>query len=229
MKILIKEGDDLRVELEDSDGSFTISYRDGALTVNAELPDSEGREGVIYHEDYRGDGDEEDDEEDQKCARCNRWGCVCVRVNVNEDDGEEPFRCPNNDCDADRLEDCCTQTPEERKVGFWTAHEPGPNNRDLDLPWPWPNARPFVGQKAFLEKLEDIESDSHASMKRYRGFSTCRCCKEPNGSAEISYTFTKPEGGRVKYTWPIGYSHYIETHNVRPEQEFVELVMAYDS
>ena len=55
MKVVMKPGDKLLVEFENTDGSFEIDYDskgDYTLTVVADLPDTSGREGVIYCEDF---------------------------------------------------------------------------------------------------------------------------------------------------------------------------------
>lgn len=52
MKVILRQGDTLMVELHDTDGYFEIDYGGTALTVYSELPDTEGRDGVIYSENY---------------------------------------------------------------------------------------------------------------------------------------------------------------------------------
>lgn len=74
---------------------------------------------------------------------------------------------------------------------------------------PVAKARPFKGQADFLAALYDIED--RANVIHYRGWSTCRICGKPNGSAEFEY-----RGWR----WPSGYRHYVAEHNVRPSSEF---------
>lgn len=52
MKVVLKPGDTLEVELDETDGHFEIKYDVdfGKLEVTADMPDSTGREGVIYSE-----------------------------------------------------------------------------------------------------------------------------------------------------------------------------------
>lgn len=52
MKVLLSQGESLTVNLEGSDGEFVITWGDNDLTVTADLPDQQGREGVIYHETW---------------------------------------------------------------------------------------------------------------------------------------------------------------------------------
>lgn len=53
MKVVLMAGEMVQIELEDSDGTFTISYdvgQNSVLSVHADLPDSDGRVGIIYAE-----------------------------------------------------------------------------------------------------------------------------------------------------------------------------------
>lgn len=63
IKVTIREGDTLRVEFDDCDGGFDISYGDvvkKALTISTDFADSTSRGevteenplGLIYQEDY---------------------------------------------------------------------------------------------------------------------------------------------------------------------------------
>lgn len=55
MKIVLKQGERLEVCLDGTDGEFVIEYGNIDLTVIADMPDTEGREGVIYRESFGGD------------------------------------------------------------------------------------------------------------------------------------------------------------------------------
>jgi len=52
MKVVLRPGDTLEVELDDTDGHFEIKYDVdlGKLEVTSDLPDTQGRVGVIYSE-----------------------------------------------------------------------------------------------------------------------------------------------------------------------------------
>lgn len=52
MQIVLKKGEQISVVLEDTDGEFIIEYGEESLTVVSDLPDSSGREGEIYREDF---------------------------------------------------------------------------------------------------------------------------------------------------------------------------------
>ena len=53
----------------------------------------------------------------------------------------------------------------------------------------------------------------------YHGSSLCRICGCQNGSHEF-------EDGQERTAWPSGLLHYVELHNVHPQDWFVEYVHA---
>jgi hypothetical protein len=97
------------------------------------------------------------------------------------------------------------------REGFWRSSHT-PLGREA-LPWPQPDNSSWPGRKDFLAKLSQIEEV--ASKVEYRGFSGCRLCKCINGSSEYQTR---------AWSWPSGYRHYIEEHNVRPSLAFEEWV-----
>lgn len=52
MIVQLEPGDTLIVQLKDTDGEFVIEYRDEAIRITTDYPDSDGREGVIYEERF---------------------------------------------------------------------------------------------------------------------------------------------------------------------------------
>jgi hypothetical protein len=54
-------------------------------------------------------------------------------------------------------------------------------------------------------------------VNQMRGFSRCRFCDRPNGSAELTDSV---------YCWPEGLSHYVSEHDVRLPEEFVAHVLS---
>ena len=81
-------------------------------------------------------------------------------------------------------------------------------------PMPVARAEPWEGQAEFLVKL--AKKEARAGKTQYRGMSTCRCCKQFNGSSEYHTD---------KWAWPSGLRHYIEEHNVKPSDDFIKFVM----
>jgi hypothetical protein len=88
-----------------------------------------------------------------------------------------------------------------------------------------PKARdkPWKGRKHFLHVLDQVEASFEAKkppdgyrLEAYRGWSTCRICGERNGNKE--YT-TK------KWIWPEGLMHYIQDHNLKPSDAFIDYIL----
>lgn len=52
MKIELEVGEEAVITFKDSDGSITVRFGDQAITVEAEIEDSDGRKDVIYSERY---------------------------------------------------------------------------------------------------------------------------------------------------------------------------------
>jgi hypothetical protein len=104
---------------------------------------------------------------------------------------------------------------ESTVVGYW-SHSPD----DSTLPYPQANPKPWNGQGDFVAKLKVIEQGIRAhrygKLTAYRGFSMCRLCAKLNGSEEFEH---------AGYRWPSGFLHYIEAHNVRPPQDFADVIL----
>lgn len=97
----------------------------------------------------------------------------------------------------------------------------------MPLAMPIHSSASWYGKRIFLRalaKAEDAASLSGYSVQ-YRGSSTCRCCGKLNGSTE----FQVPINGGHAWHWPNGFSHYIEVHNVRPSQAFIDFILDYAS
>lgn len=91
----------------------------------------------------------------------------------------------------------------ELREGFWySKYEP-------DLPVPKAQTSPSADQEEVLERLSKLEAKAQTVFMK--GWSTCRICGCANGSSEFSYR---------GWTWPSGFRHYIEAHNVQPSPEF---------
>lgn len=52
MQLCLKPGESIVIEFLDTDGQITISYNDENVTVEADMPDSDGRQGIIYSERF---------------------------------------------------------------------------------------------------------------------------------------------------------------------------------
>mgnify|MGYP000845465439 CR=1 FL=1 len=97
-------------------------------------------------------------------------------------------------------------------IGFWAQ-----NNEEPTLDFPDP--RYFVVKNWDQKEKQKVISylkkgDVCGAMK---GCSYCRICDITNGSEELT------DG---KYLWPSGFVHYLEAHNVKPIQEFIDHVLS---
>src|SRR5262245_54921819 len=104
---------------------------------------------------------------------------------------------------------------EPTAVGYWSR-----SPDDTALPYPQTNAAAWQRQAQFVARLQAIEQGvrerRHGKLIGYRGFSMCRLCGIPNGSEEVVW------GG---FRWPSGLLHYVEAHNVRLPDAFVDAVL----
>lgn len=94
-------------------------------------------------------------------------------------------------------------------VGFWPPHGPeavAAVHAQVDPA--------FRDTQDFVVVLWYANDPDH--RKQYRGISSCRVCGQMNGSADYI---------RDGWTWPQGYSHYIEAHGVRPPQAFIDAAL----
>lgn len=83
ISITLPPGHDLIVQLSDSsgnliDGEFKISFDSVSVQIEADLPDSQGREGIIYKEDFNIAGPE------QKATKVNELHVVTPSVNFKK-------------------------------------------------------------------------------------------------------------------------------------------------
>jgi len=109
--------------------------------------------------------------------------------------------------------------------GFWASHEdPLLDTYESKYPWPSPHPDGVPHKEALLKALHDIQTSLEGTPGEvsYRGLAPCRLCDQFVGSRE--YTYSNPTTGDT-VTWPQGYSHYIEEHNVRPSRRFYAIVL----
>jgi hypothetical protein len=111
----------------------------------------------------------------------------------------------------------------EKYEGFWRSAQVPKDKYDRE-PWPISHDQPWEGKEEFLKKLRAKQKT--CSTNAYDGWSTCRllgqdgCKKGENGSNDYV-----AKSGTVEITWPEGYEHYIQVHNVIPSKEFYNFIM----
>lgn len=65
---------------------------------------------------------------------------------------------------------------------------------------------------------------SDINITDYCGYSTCRICGyDCNGSADYVL-----KSGSVQYTFPQGFLHYVEKHNIKVSEDFVDFIEKFD-
>lgn len=94
-----------------------------------------------------------------------------------------------------------------KEIGYWW------NEYEPDLPNPEDFMDPIWNKVERNQVIKYLKGGKQG--KRMKGSSACRICKKSNGSGELFDS---------KYTWPEGFAHYLEAHDVRVPVEFVEWV-----
>jgi hypothetical protein len=104
----------------------------------------------------------------------------------------------------------------QRFEGFWWSE------REPHFPKPVSSDVAFEGKEAVIVALEKLEKDIYLHKDRagtcvyFKGFSICRCCGAENGDMEFSYK---------NWKWPVGLSHYVKVHNIKPSDDFLKDVL----
>jgi len=95
-----------------------------------------------------------------------------------------------------------------KMIGYWYS------KWDPDFPMP----QNFV-DKTWDETERQLVIKYLKTAKFYEGWmgwSSCRFCEQENGSTCLT------DG---VYVFPEGFAHYIEEHNVKPDQEFIDHII----
>lgn len=91
-----------------------------------------------------------------------------------------------------------------RRVGFWRS------DSEPFLPDPHTMVDPAWNAMERRRVIAYLRSGRHAAA--YKGWSTCRFCKQPNGSTELTDNM---------WLWPEGLAHYLEVHQVKLPEDFL--------
>lgn len=106
-------------------------------------------------------------------------------------------------------------------VGYWRGLPKKSffgNKTIIDYP-DLPDVNDFIDPKWDSTEKEKVISyilDKGKIVNRCMGWSDCRICGIRNGSNCC---------GDGKWVWPEGFVHYLEIHNVKPPQEFIDYVI----
>jgi len=121
--------------------------------------------------------------------------------------------------------------------GYWASDQDiSKDEYKGEYPWPvsstsFPEKEIFVNQLIEVEtRLLELEEKSKANgehekyVHSYRGLSMCRICNKKNGYKEYVLEISD----RI-VNWPEGFRHYVEVHDVRPTDEFLETIRLFYS
>lgn len=101
-----------------------------------------------------------------------------------------------------------------KKIGFWLYKQPSDINhteQEDGITLSWPVEDPNWDQEEKKIVLDKLQSGRQG--KAYKGSSVCRLCGIRNGSSEMYDS---------RFLWPNGFIHYVEDHNVKPPQDFID-------
>lgn len=136
-------------------------------------------------------------------GRCDEMGCRGHDL--------ESFRdCPERALDEEEVRAALIE------IGYWRDNgnrwsSPGHLDAQARLPDPRYHVDPnwdAAERAAVIRYLRAAQT-----YVVWRGAASCRICGITNGSA------CKSDG---TYRWPSGYAHYLEKHDVRPPQAFID-------
>lgn len=97
-------------------------------------------------------------------------------------------------------------------IGYWQDDGPGSVQNSVAENW---DSDERIMVMNYLKLANDESNEQVKELQAWRGLSFCRLCEEANGNSCV---------GDSHYNWPQGYIHYIEKHNVKPPQEFIDHV-----
>lgn len=101
-------------------------------------------------------------------------------------------------------------------VGYWNNAE----NKFPMFPTPVAREKPWKGKRDFtnaLIRLETAIEEKKVGNTVVKGANKCQMCGETRGGTEYQYN---------EWRWPESLLHYVQLHNVKPDQEFIDYVMA---
>lgn len=111
------------------------------------------------------------------------------------------------------------QTTKRIEVGFWAPISPLVSFLEtIASPSPYPDVRTMVHSEwDLIERARVIRYLKRgAPCASWMGYSTCRLCGRSNGHRDFT------DG---VYLWPEGFAHYLEVHDVKPPDAFIQHVL----
>jgi len=199
MKVTIAKGESLIVNLEGTDGEFIITYGQSVLSVTADLPDTDGREGVIYSERFGADDDDDEDTVD----------------NVRPPKRPVPT---DEEVVIGRFPKLPRAAPRKRA----SANSYLPKNTKVALPSGYYSKMAFASRRMFLENLALVEASPLTRQIPAELVDHCNNCDD-----EESVTLdTNGDSFRTDndVQWPKALRHHVEKHGWRPPRWFINYI-----
>lgn len=110
-----------------------------------------------------------------------------------------------------------TYKSNNKYIGYWKLFDKDePDYDGQPLTFPVENSATH-DQTEIIARLKLAMETGH--IVQYRGWSTCRLCGKRNGIGELEII-----QGRIKYSIPEGYLHYLEDHNVGVDPTLLDLI-----
>lgn len=204
MKVVLKRGEKLTVELEDADGSFEFQYSLSHVRVHADFADDTGREGLIYNHDYR---------------------IVVSPGQLIEEEGEraEQRALP---VDEEVVIGHIGETRSKKKPASKPRKKSPPpallpKDTLVKIPDTYPKLQ-FAGRQLFLENLAKVEASPLLRRVSVKGIDECHMCDEDNPvDLGTGGALLRSDNG---VRWPKALRHHVEKHGFRPEQWFINYI-----
>jgi hypothetical protein len=101
-------------------------------------------------------------------------------------------------------------------VGYWHETEKGSSALDaVDKDWDPEERSVVIRYLSLISNESSTVKDGPKVLASWRGLHFCSICDEATGNSDH---------GDDKYNWPQGFLHYIEKHDVKPPQKFIDHV-----
>lgn len=106
----------------------------------------------------------------------------------------------------------------------WTKDDPEYPSPEEFIDKSWAASYPieFSSVRNFLSGKSNRINGVNIIKKLYKGSSKCRLCNCINGSEEYQVFYKK----KHVYTIPSGYLHYVQSHSVKPPQDFIDFCVS---
>ena len=98
------------------------------------------------------------------------------------------------------------------------------DKNNAKFPWPKPSSKKWQNEDNFIPKLKEVQKilpKKFYTPYKPKEYSNCHICGEKNINKGI-FTLNN-------IRWEDGLIHYIEKHNIKPSDIFIDIIFVYDS